>query len=176
MYAGHFAAGLAIKATDPRAPIAALIGLAFLPDLVWLGLSIAGVEVVEPGRWFDGWSHSVASITVQAAIVAALWSRRGVGVSAALAAAVLSHLALDLPMHPAPLQWYPHAPAGLGDFLRGWAGHGWLLGKTNGWWIEMTVVAAGLALYLARAPRAGIDRSTRAAAVILVLSLQGAFG
>lgn len=107
MYAGHFAVGLAIKAAEPRAPMASLMGLVFLPDLLWLGLSIAGVETVEPGMWFDGWSHSIASIILQAVIVAALSSRRGVAISAALAGAVLSHLLLDLPMHPAPLQWYP---------------------------------------------------------------------
>ena len=92
MYAGHFAAGLAIKAAEPRAPMAAVMGLVFLPDLLWLGLAIGGAETVEPGMWFDGWSHSMASIIVQAALVAALSSRQGVAVSVALAGAVLSHL------------------------------------------------------------------------------------
>jgi hypothetical protein len=108
MYAAHFAAGLAIKVAEPRAPMAALLGLAFLPDLLWLAFSVSGFELVEPGQWFDGWSHSIASIILQAAIVAMVWWRQGVGVSVALACAVLSHLVLDLPIHPAPLEWYPH--------------------------------------------------------------------
>src|SRR5690348_9077520 len=61
MYAGHLAAGLAIKVAQPRAPMAALMSLVFLPDFLWLGFSVSGLELVEPGQWFDGWSHSVAS-------------------------------------------------------------------------------------------------------------------
>lgn len=176
MYAGHFAAGLAIKVAEPRAPMAALMGLIFLPDLFWLGFSLGGLELVEPGQWFDGWSHSIASIILQAAIVAMLWRRQGVGVAAALAGAVLSHLVLDLPMHPAPLEWYPHAAAGFGNFLHGWAGNAAWFGKTNGWWVEAAIVAAGLSIYLAGSRRAGVDKATASAGAILVAWLQVMFG
>lgn len=176
MYAGHFAAGLAIKTAEQRAPMGALMGLVFLPDLLWLGLSVAGVETVEPGMWFDGWSHSIASIILEAAVVAAVSWRRGGAVSAALAAAVLSHLLLDLPMHPAPLEWYPHATAGFGDFLHGWAGNAWLFGKSNGWWVEAGVVTCGLAVYLVGSHRAGVSKAIAVAGAILVASLQVAFG
>lgn len=176
MYAGHFATGLAIKALEPRAPTAALMGLVFLPDLLWLGLSVGGLELVEPGKWFDGWSHSIASITVQAVLVGAMWWRRGVRVAAAVTGAVLSHLVLDLPIHPAPLQWYPHAAAASGNFLHGWAGSISVFGKTNGWWIEAAVVICGLAIYLAGSPRAGVGKATAVAGAILVASLHVAFG
>jgi hypothetical protein len=176
MYAGHFAAGLAIKAVEPRAPMAALMGLVFLPDVLWLGLSLGGLENVEPGIWFDGWSHSIASIISQAAIVAVLSSRRGVAVSAALAAAVLTHLLLDLPMHPAPLEWYPHATTGFGDFLHGWASEAWLFDKSNGWWVETDVVICGLAIYLMCSHRVGVSRAIAVAGAVLVTSLQVAFG
>ena len=176
MYAGHFAVGLAIKAAEPRVPMAALMGLVFLPDLLWLGLSVGGLEVVEPGMWFDGWSHSIASIIVQAALVAALWSGQGVRVSAALAGAVLSHLVLDLPMHPAPLLYYPHATMGFGNFLHGWAGNVWMFGKTNGWWVEAMVVICGVSIYLAGSRRAGVGRAVAGAGAILIASLQVAFG
>ena len=129
MYAAHFAAGLAIKVAEPRAPMAALLGLAFLPDLLWLGFSVGGFELVEPGRWFDGWSHSIASIILQAALVAMLWWHQGIGVSVAVTCAVLSHLLLDLPIHRAPLEWYPRAAAGVGNFLHGWAGNAALFGE-----------------------------------------------
>jgi hypothetical protein len=175
MYAAHFAAGLAIKVAEPRAPMAAVLASVFLPDLLWLGLSVGGLELVEPGTWFDGWSHSIASIIAQAAIVAAVGWRRGAGVSAALACAVLSHLVLDLPIHPAPLEWYPHAAAGFGNFLHGWAG-GALLGKTNGWWVEAAIVGCGVSIYLAGSRRAGVDKAGAAAAAILVAWLQVAFG
>jgi hypothetical protein len=176
MYAGHFAAGLAIKAAEPRVPMAAVMGLVFLPDLLWLSLSLAGLELVEPGIWFDGWSHSIASIMVQAALVAALWRHRGAGVAAAVAAAVLSHLVLDLPMHPAPLEWYPHASTGFGNFLHGWAADVGLFGKSRGWWVEATVVICGLSIYVARSRRAGVGKATAVAGAILVASLQVAFG
>jgi len=167
MYAGHFAAGLAIKVAEPRAPMAALLGLVFLPDLLWLGFSVGGLELVEPGQWFDGWSHSVASILLQAAIVAMLWWRQGVGVALALACAVLSHLILDLPTHPAPLEWYPHASAGIGNFLHG---------KTTAWWVEAAIVACGVSIYLAGSRRAGVDKAAASAAAILVAWLHVAFG
>jgi hypothetical protein len=176
MYAGHFAAGLAIKAAEPRVPMTAVMCLVFLPDLFWLSLSVGGLELPEPGMWFDGWSHSIASIIVQAALVAALWWHRGARVAAAVAAAVLSHLVLDLPMHPAPLEWYPHASTGFGNFLHGWAGNVWLFGKSNGWWVEATVVVCGLSIYLAGSRRAGVGKATAVAGAILVASLQVAFG
>ena len=176
MYAGHFAAGLAIKVAEPRAPMAAVMGLVFLPDLLWLGLSIAGVEIVEPGMWFDGWSHSIASIVVQAALVAALSWRRGIGVSTALGCAVLTHLVLDLPMHPEPLEWYPHASAGFGNFLHGWAENVGPLGKTEGWWVEAVFVTLGVLTYLAGSRRAGVGKATAGAGAILIASLQMAFG
>jgi len=176
MYAGHFAVGLAIKAAEPRVPMTAVMCLVFLPDLFWLSLSVGGLELAEPGMWFDGWSHSIASIIVQAALVAALWWHRGARVAAAVAAAVLSHLVLDLPMHPAPLEWYPHASSGFGNFLHGWAGNLWLFGKSNGWWVEATVVVCGLSIYLAGSRRAGVGKATAVAGAILVASLQVAFG
>jgi hypothetical protein len=166
MYAAHFAAGMAIKVAEPRAPMAALLGLAFLPDLLWLGFSVGGLERVAPALWFDGWSHSVASIILQAAIVAMVWWREGVGVSVTVTCAVLSHLVLDLPIHPARLEWYPHATAGIGNFL----------GKTNGWWVEAAIVACGASIYLAGSRRAGVDKAGASAAAILVVWLQVAFG
>lgn len=176
MYAGHFAAGLAIKAAEPRVPMAALMGLVFLPDLFWLGLSIGGLEFVGPGVWFDGWSHSIASIIAQSALAAALWRHRGAGVAAAVTAAVLSHLLLDLPMHPAPLEWYPHASTGFGNFLHDWAGSVRLFGKSGGWWVEAMVVICGLSIYLAGSRRAGVGKATAVAGAILVASLHIAFG
>ena len=145
MYAGHFAAGLAIKVAEPRAPMSALLGLVFLPDLLWLGFSVSGIELVEPGLWFDGWSHSIASIILQAAIVAMLWWRQGVAVSAAVAGAVLSHLILDLPIHPAPLEWYPHATAGIGNFLHGFREDERLVGRGGDRGLRRVYLLGGIA-------------------------------
>ncbi|HEX6637705.1 MAG TPA: hypothetical protein VF033_08630 [Steroidobacteraceae bacterium] len=176
MYAAHFAVGMAIKVAEPRAPLGTLLVLAFLPDLFWLAFSVTGIEIVARGQWFDGWSHSIASIVLQGALVAFLWSRQGLAVSAAVACAVLSHLFLDLPMHPAPLEWYPHATTGVGDFLHGWARSPALFGKTNGWWTEAAIVFCGLSIYWVGSRRAGIEKATAGAAAILVASLHAVFG
>ena len=176
MYAGHFAAALAIKGAAPRSPTAALVVLANLPDLFWLGFSLAGVELVTPGNWYDGWSHSVGSILVQSLIVGALCWRLGAAIAFACAGAVLSHLFLDLPMHPAPLEWFPHSQSGVGDFLKGWAGQPLALGRSNGWWFETAFIVICLTVYLIGSRRAGIGAAGAAASALLVLSLQLAFG
>ena len=176
MYAGHFAAGLAIKAAQPRMPTAPLMALIFLPDFLWLAFSIVGLETVDPAPWFDGWSHSIVSILFQAGLAAALWVRWDRGLAIAAGSAILSHLLLDLPMHPAPLEWYAHSSGGLGDFLHGWAREISLFSKTRGWWVETAVVALGLSIYLAASRRVGVSKSAAAASAILVGSLQVAFG
>ncbi len=176
MYAGHLAAGLAIKAVVPRAPTAALTVLVFLPHFLWLGLSVGGVETVTPGAWFDGWSHSFASVIVQAVLVGALWWLRDARVAIALTSAVLSHIVLDLPVHPAALEWYPHAGSGFGNLLHGWADEGGALAKTPGWWVEAAIVLCGSGLYIAMARRIGVRSPAAAAVTVLVASLHIAFG
>lgn len=176
MYAGHFAAGLAIKAAVPRAPTAVLTASIFLPDLLWLGLSVTGIEVVTPGAWFDGWSHSIASFVLQSVVVGLVWSRSDARVAMALAGAVLSHLALDLPMHPARLEWYPYASGGFGNLMNGSAGDAAAFGKSIVWWIEATVVLCGVGVYVAASRRIGIRRAAAVAGALLILSLQVAFG
>ena len=176
MYAGHFAAGLAIKAAMPRVPTLVLAASIFLPDFLWLALSVAGIETVTPGAWFDGWSHSFALIVLQSVLVGLAWGRRDARVAMVLAGAVLSHLALDLPMHPAPLGWYPYASGGFGDLMHGSAGVASALGKSWGWWVEATVVLCGAGIYVAASRRIGIQNTAAAAGALLIVSLQIAFG
>jgi hypothetical protein len=176
MYAAHVAAALAIKAIRPKAPVWALVGAAFLPDLLWLALAMGGVENVDAATWFDGWSHSMLSLLLQAAACTALAWRRDRGVALAIGAAVASHLLLDLPMHPARLQLYPHASIAFGNVLHGWAGvPGWL-GRSNGWWTEALVAAALLAVYALGSRRARIRPNIVAASALFVLSLQCVYG
>lgn len=176
MYAGHFAAGMAIKAVVPRAPTAVLAASIFLPDLLWLGLSVTDIEVVTPGAWFDGWSHSFASIVLQSVVVGLVWSWSDARVAMALAGAVLSHLVLDLPMHPALLEWYPYASGGFGNLMHRSAGVAGPFGKSTGWWVEAAVVLCGAGVYVAASRRIGIRRAAAAAGALLILSLQVAFG
>ena len=46
MFVGHYAAALAAKAAEPRAPLWALVGGCQLLDLGWSGLVMAGIEKV----------------------------------------------------------------------------------------------------------------------------------
>lgn len=173
MFAGHFAMGLAIKGSEPKAPMWAVMVAVFLPDLIWLVLSIAGIEQVEPATaWFDGWSHSVLFILLQASVFMALFWCRGRRIAIALGLAVASHLLLDLPMHPARLELYPHAALSVGNFLHGWARIPLALGKTNGWWFEMSVVAILLALSLVISRQRGPKPRIVLASGLLICGLQ----
>ena len=176
MYAAHLAAGLAIKASVPKAPTWAVLGAAFLPDLLWLGFSLRGIEPVESGTFFDGWSHSVLSIVIQALAVALLSLRLGRGVAVALGGAVLSHLPLDLPIHPRPLELHPHSSEAVGVFLKSWGVQVSWLGKSHYWWVEsdFTMLLLGLCAFLAL--RSGFKTNVVIASVILVGWLQVMFG
>ena len=80
------------------------------------------------------------------------------------------------PDGPTPLEWYPNATAGFGNFLHGWAGNAAVLGKKNGWWIEAAIVACGLSIYWLGSGRAGVDKAPASAAVILIAWLHVVFG
>src|ERR1700759_4356759 len=109
MTAAHFAVALAIKSRVPRAPTAALVCGAFLPDFIWIILATAGIEPAAREIFFDDWSHSLLSVIVYATLFALLFWKRGRVVSLAMWLAVCSHYFLDLPVHPKPLALYPHS-------------------------------------------------------------------
>jgi len=121
MFAAHLAAGLAIKAAQPKVPAWAVLTGAFLPDLFWIGLAGGGIEPSSDTMFFDGWSHSVASIVVQAVLFALCFYRYGRAVVIAVGLAVLSHLPLDALIHPRPLELWPHARLLLGYPSWSWA-------------------------------------------------------
>src|SRR2546426_4981180 len=115
MYAGHFAAGLAIKAKEPRAPTwALLLGVGFLDVLFGL-LVLIGIERVtmtpgqSPGFALDfiDWSHSLAAALLWASLFGLAFLRRGRVIAGWIGFAVFSHFLLDLPMHPADLALWP---------------------------------------------------------------------
>ena len=115
MFVGHLGAALALKRVDRRIPMGTLVFAALLPDLVLWTLVMIGVEsvVVPPGfssahylTFVFPWSHGVvASLVWSAAAGLATWAalgrsfpRRG-RACAVVAAAVLSHLLLDVVVH-----------------------------------------------------------------------------
>jgi hypothetical protein len=142
MYAGHFAAALALKTTQPRAPTwALLLGVGFL-DVLFGIFVLFGWEraTLTPGRSpgfsldFIDWSHSLLASLFWAALFGLFFLRRGRGVAVAAGVAVFSHFVLDYFMHPPDLALWPHAQAhvGLGLWVR-WP-QGW-------WWFELAFIA-----------------------------------
>jgi uncharacterized membrane protein (Fun14 family) len=104
MYAGHFAAGLALRGRARKVPVAAFLIGAFVLDLLWIAL---GVLHVDRTPW-DDWSHSLLMAIVWALAFAALFRRYGRAAFIALWLAVFSHFVLDLIVQGAAL--YPEAP------------------------------------------------------------------
>lgn len=174
MYAGHFAAGLAIKAAEPRAPTwALLIAVGFL-DILFGIFVLLGIERVTmtPGRSpgfvldFIDWSHSLAMSIFWAVLVGLAFVRQGRVVALWIGLAVFSHFVLDLVMHPSDLALWPHARVHVGIGLwRLWP-HGW-------WWFELAFIAACCAVYLvgARRDRTFGGRPLAVCTVVLLLHL-----
>lgn len=104
MYAGHFAAGLALRGRAPRVPVYVLLVAAFLLDLLWIAFGVAHLDKTD----WDDWSHSLVMSMFWATLFAGLfwrWGRRAVLV---IWLAVISHYVLDLTIQGAT--YYPNAP------------------------------------------------------------------
>jgi hypothetical protein len=174
MYGGHYAAALAIKAKEPRAPTwALLLGVGFL-DVLFGIFVMLGIEKVtmtpHVGHGFSldfiDWSHSLAMSLLWAVLFSMPFWRRGSAVGAAVGFAVFSHYLLDLPMHPPDMALWPYSPVHLG------LGLGlWLRLPTGWWWVELAVIAVLCAYYVARARTSTTfgGRAIWACSVILVL-------
>lgn len=171
MYAAHFAAGLAIRSHAPKAPTWALLVGAFVPDFLWIGFSGVGLEPANGKMFFDDWSHSAVSILVQAVLFALLFYRRGIGVWLPVGLAVVSHLLLDLPIHPRPIALFPHSALHAPWDLWSWGEVRSWLGMTNYWWIQLIVVVVLLAVYARSARSVGIASNVAAATCLTVLGL-----
>ena len=142
MFAAHFAAGVAIKSRVPEAPIRPLLVAVFLPDFIWIALGAAGVEPAAPERFFDGWSHSLVMVLLYAVVFALAFRRMGRAVWLAMFVAVLSHFVLDLPIHPRPLELYPHSAIRF-DLALG------TVDSMRYWVLQIAVIAVLLAVYVA---------------------------
>lgn len=151
MYVGHFAAGLALKAAEPKAPTwGILLGVGLL-DILFGPFVLLGIERatltpgMSPGFSLDhiDWSHSFAMSIVWSVLFAIPFLRMGKSVAAVMGLAVFSHFVFDIPMHPPDLALWPNASAHLGLGL--WRS------LPNGWWlVELGVIAAGWIFYVRR--------------------------
>jgi len=107
MYAGHFAAGLALRGRARNVPVVAFLAVVFLLDFLWIGF---GVFHLDDAPW-DDWSHSPVTSALWGMLFAAMFWRQGRVAVIALWGAVFSHYILDLLVQGASL--YPRAPQSL---------------------------------------------------------------
>ena len=154
MYAGHFAAALAMKGTAPRVPTwALLLGVGFL-DILFGVFVVLGIEHAHmtPGH-APGFSLDLSTgrtrsrcLRVWGVVFALAFVRRGAVIAAWCWAAVFSHFVLDVFMHPGDLALWPHSAmhVGLGLWTR------WPIGW---WFFELAFVVACGAYYIVRARR-----------------------
>lgn len=172
MYAGHFAAGLAIKAREPEAPMwGILVGVGLL-DLLFGPFVLAGIERAAiapdtpPGFVLEhiDWSHSLLMSVVWSLVFGSLFLGKGRRVAAVMAVAAFSHFLLDLPMHPPDLALWPNAETHLGLGLWRRLPQGW-------WLVELGVILACGGYYAAKARGSDAFGRRPFAAVTVVLLL-----
>src|ERR1700682_1929277 len=122
MYAGHFAAALAMKAAQPRAPTWVLhLGVGFV-DVLFGIFVLLGIERVTmtpgqpPGFSLDfiDWSHSLAASIFWSVLFGLAFARRGRLIALWAGLAVFSPFVLDVFMHPPDLGLWTHATAHVG--------------------------------------------------------------
>jgi len=172
MYAGHFAAGLAIKARAPEAPTWGLLTAVGLLDILFGPFVLAGIERasltpgIPPGFSLDfiDWSHSLVMSLVWAAGFGALFLGRGRRIAGIMGFAVFSHYLMDLPMHPPDMALWPGSATHLGLGL-------WRMLPTGWWFAELAVIAVLLTIYIRRARNDPSFGRHRWAVVFVVLLL-----
>jgi hypothetical protein len=174
MYAGHFAAGLAIKARVPRTPTWGLLLGVGLLDVLFGPFVLAGWEHVHftpgvsPGFSLDyiDWSHSLLMAAVWAVAFGLCFVRQGRPIAIAMGVAVFSHFVLDWFMHPGDLALWPGSRIHIGLGL-------WRLLPVGWWFFELAFVAVCLAYYYRRSRALGGfgHRAGAIAVVMLVLHL-----
>ena len=126
MFLGHFALGLGLKRADPRVSLATSFLAAQLADTLWPVLVLIGVEhvAIAPGDTkvtplrFESypWSHSLLTLSIMAAVFAALHYafRRRCRTALLLGALVISHWFLDFISHRPDMALTPWSDVKLG--------------------------------------------------------------
>jgi membrane-bound metal-dependent hydrolase YbcI (DUF457 family) len=127
MFVGHYAAALAAKAAEPKAPLWSLVAACQLVDIGWSAFIIAGIEHADVDPTLPGstlilhdmpWTHSLPAALVWslgALLLAKLLLRTSWWASAVIGLTVASHWLLDFLVHRADLALWPGGPkVGLG--------------------------------------------------------------
>lgn len=148
-----------------------LIGVGLL-DLLFGPFVVLGIEKASitpgqsPGFSLDyiDWSHSLLMSLVWSVVYAALFTRWGGRVAAAMGVAVFSHCLLDLPMHPQDMALWPGSDVHLGFGL-------WRLLPRGWWFIELALIGLAGAYYVgaSRASQMFGRRAMAAVTAVVVL-------
>jgi membrane-bound metal-dependent hydrolase YbcI (DUF457 family) len=178
MFIGHFAMAYGVKRWAPRTSLATLFAAAQLPDVLWPGLLMAGVEHAEiaPGDTaftplrFDSYpvSHSLVTVLAWGALFGAIhfWRERRRVDALALALLVVSHWVLDFVSHRPDMPLWPGGPRfGLGLWNS--------VGATVAVELAMFAVGVGLAAASTR-PRDRLGRWGFAGLAVLLLAIYAA--
>ena len=119
MFVGHYAAAMAAKAIEPKAPMWTLAAASQLIDIGWSAFIIAGIERASVDPALPGstlvlehmpWTHSLPAVfawSAGAAILVLLLLRLPIWASAIVGLTVLSHWVLDLLVHRPDLELWP---------------------------------------------------------------------
>lgn len=126
MFVGHYAAALAAKAIEPRAPLWTLAAGCQLVDIGWSAFIIAGVERASVDPSLPGsslvlehmpWTHSLPMTFVWsagAALLALVLLRLPLRASVLIGLTVASHWVLDFLVHRPDLElWFGGDKVGL---------------------------------------------------------------
>lgn len=127
MFVGHYAAALAAKAIEPKAPLWTLAAAAQLVDIGWSAFIITGIERASVDPALPGsslilehmpWTHSLPMTfvwSIGAALLAMTLLRLPLWASIVIGATVASHWLLDLLVHRRDLElWFGGEKAGFG--------------------------------------------------------------
>lgn len=127
MFVGHYAAALAAKAIEPRAPLWTLAAGCQLVDIGWSAFIVAGIERASVDPALPGsslvlehmpWTHSLPMTFVWAAgaaLLALALLRLPIWACILIGLSVASHWALDFLVHRPDLElWFGGDKVGLG--------------------------------------------------------------
>jgi hypothetical protein len=175
MLIGHYGAAFALKPVEPRVSLGVLFVATQFADILWIVLVLAGVEKVRLAPGADApieftsypWSHSLVMSVVWAAAAFLLVrllpiykGPRHTRAALVVAACVLSHWFLDLPMHRPDLPVGFHGP---------YAGFGIWNSPTLGILVEAAALIAGFWIYRRKALRPNYGLLVLALFLLVVL-------
>lgn len=151
MFAGHFGVAAVVKSKKPKVPLWALMVSTQLIDIIFIPLSILGIETMQPvgGGGYGGniihanYSHSLVGTLIISILLGFLaakpWGKNG---GIAIGFTIFSHWLIDLVVHRPDL---PVFPGNVGNFPL--LGFGVWEFKIISIFLEAVLIILGIMLY-----------------------------